>query len=36
MRKISITAVAALALTCSAAFAQSGNVTIPGLFSGKG
>ena len=36
MRKIAITAVAALALTCSAAFAQSGNVTIPGLFSGKG
>ena len=36
MRKLAITTVAALALTCGAAFAQSGNVAIPGLFSGKG
>lgn len=36
MRKIATTAVALLALTCGAAFAQSGNVTIPGLLSGKG
>lgn len=36
MRKISITAIAALAFTCSAAFAQSGNVSIPGMLSGKG
>lgn len=35
MRKIAITA-AVFALSCSAAFAQSGNVTIPGLVSGKG
>lgn len=36
MRKLAITTVAALAFTCSAAFAQSGNVAIPGLISGKG
>ena len=36
MRKLAITTVAALALTCGAAFAQSGNVAIPGPFSGKG
>lgn len=36
MRTFAITAVAALALSCGAAFAQSGNVTIPGLLSGKG
>ena len=36
MRKLAITTVAALALTCGAAFARSGNVAIPGLFSGKG
>ena len=36
MRKLAISTVAALALTCGAAFAQSGNVAIPGLFSGKG
>ncbi len=36
MLKIAITAAAALALTCGSAFAQSGNVSIPGLFSGKG
>ena len=36
MRKIATTAVALLALTCGSAFAQSGNISIPGLFSGKG
>ena len=36
MRKIAFTTVAALAFTCGAAFAQSGNVAIPGLISGKG
>ena len=36
MRKIATTAAAVLALTCVSAFAQSGNVTIPGLISGKG
>ena len=36
MRKIAITALASLAMTCGVAFAQSGNVTIPGLLSGKG
>jgi len=36
MRKLAITTAAALALSCGAAFAQSGNVTIPGLVSGKG
>ena len=36
MRKIATTAVALLALTCGSAFAQSGNIAIPGLFSGKG
>ena len=36
MRKIAFTTVAALAFTCGAAFAQSGNVAIPGLICGKG
>lgn len=36
MRKIATAAAAVLALTCGTAFAQSGNVTIPGLLSGKG
>ena len=36
MRKLAITTAAALAFTCGAAFAQSGNVSIPGLVSGKG
>ncbi|AVP57192.1 hypothetical protein [Pulveribacter suum] len=36
MRKIAMTAVAAVSLVCGTAFAQSGNVTIPGLLSGKG
>lgn len=36
MRTFAITAIASLAMTCGVAFAQSGNVTIPGLVSGKG
>ncbi|WP_028603979.1 hypothetical protein [Ottowia thiooxydans] len=36
MRKIATAAITVLALTCGTAFAQNGNVTIPGLFSGKG
>ncbi len=36
MRKIATTAVAFLAMSCGAAFAQSGNISIPGLASGKG
>ena len=36
MRQLAVTAIAALSLGCGAAFAQSGNVTIPGLLSGKG
>lgn len=36
MRKIATTAIAFLALSCGAAFAQSGNISIPGLLSGKG
>ena len=36
MRKLAITAAAALAFSCGAVFAQSGNVTIPGMLSGKG
>lgn len=36
MNKLGITAIVSIALTCSGAFAQSGNVSIPGLGSGKG
>ncbi|QNP49474.1 hypothetical protein [Diaphorobacter aerolatus] len=35
MRKIATTAIAFLAMSCGAAFADSGNITIPGLASGK-
>ncbi len=36
MRKFTLAAIAVLSMGCGAAFADSGNVTIPGLFSGKG
>jgi len=36
MRKLAITAVATLSMTCGIAFAQSGNISVPGLVSGKG
>ena len=36
MRKLAITTIATLAFACGTAFAQSGNVAIPGLISGKG
>ena len=36
MRKLSITTAALLIFACNAAFAQSGNASIPGMFSGKG
>ena len=36
MRKLAITAVAALSMTCGIAFAQHGSISVPGLASGSG
>lgn len=36
MRKIATTAIAFLAMSCGAAFAQSGGISIPGIANGKG
>ncbi|RYF53407.1 MAG: hypothetical protein EOO27_26265 [Comamonadaceae bacterium] len=36
MRKLAITAVATLSMTCGMAFAQHGSISVPGLVSGSG
>lgn len=36
MRKFAITAIASLSMTCGIAFAQHGNISVPGLVSGSG